>query len=95
MAFGNSELADTDEAMHLAGILIAEQGGSFAQTHGKIAVAAGAVEEYLVLERAGHGTQGKTFLGFIVGIAQYKHPIQIMIPVIRKCFLLLIQKLRC
>ena len=81
MALRNGELAHTDETVHLAGILIAEQGGGLTQAHGEIAVAAGAVEEYLVMEWAGHGAQGKAFLGLIVGIAQHKHAIQVMIPV--------------
>jgi len=81
MALRNGELAHTDKTVHLAGILIAEQGGGLTQAHGEIAVAAGAVEEYLVLERAGHGAQGKAFLGLIVGIAQHKHAVQVMIPV--------------
>ena len=34
MALRNGELAHTDETVHLAGILIAEQGGGLTQAHG-------------------------------------------------------------
>ena len=81
VAFGDGELAHTDQAVHLAGILIAEEGGRLAQAHGKIPVAPGAVQKHLVLEGAGHGTQGKALLGLIVGIAQDEHAVAVVIPV--------------
>ena len=81
MALGNGELADADQAVHLAGILVAEQGGGLAQTHGQVAVGPLAVQVDLILERAGHGTHGKTFLGFIIRIAQNEHAVQIVVPV--------------
>ena len=67
--------------MHLTGVLIAEQGGRLAQTHGQIAVAAAPVQIHLILERAGHGTQGEALLRLVHGIAQNKHAVQIVIPV--------------
>ena len=67
--------------MHLAGILIAEQGRGLAQAHGQIAVGALAVQIHLVLEGAGHGPQGEALLGLVVGVAQDEHTVQVMIPV--------------
>ena len=81
MSLGDGELADADQAVHLTGVLVAEQGGCLAQTHGQVAVAAAAVQEHLILERAGHGTQGKALLRLIRGIAHDEHAVQIMIPV--------------
>ena len=81
MSLGDGELADTDQAVHLAGVLVAEQGGRLAQTHGQVAVAAAAVQEHLILERAGHGTQGKALLRLVGGIAHDEHAVQIVIPV--------------
>ena len=80
MTFGNRKLTHTNESMHFTAVLVTEQCGRFAQTHGQITVTAGTIQENLILERAGHGTQGKTLLGFIVRITQNKHAIQIMIP---------------
>ena len=44
MSLGDGELADADQAVHLTGVLVAEQGGCLAQTHGQVAVAAAAVQ---------------------------------------------------
>ena len=65
-ALGNGELADTDEAVHLAGILIAEQSGGLAQAHGQVAVGPLAIQVYLILEGAGHRPQGEALLGLVV-----------------------------
>ena len=81
VTLGNGELAHTDQTVHLAGVLVPEQGGSFCQTHGQITVGTLAVQVNLILERAGHGTQGEAVLGLIVGIAQNEHAVQIVIPV--------------
>ncbi len=81
MALGNGELANADQSVHLAGVLVAEQGGRLAQTHGQVAVGALAVQEHLVLERTGHGTQSKALLGLIVRIAQNEHAVTVVIPV--------------
>ena len=78
---GDGELADADQAVHLAGVLVAEQGGRLAQTHGQVAVAAAAVQVHLILERAGHGTQGEALLRLVHGVAQDEHTVQIVIPV--------------
>ena len=81
VTLGDGELAHTDEAVHLAGVLIAEEGRGLAQAHGQVPVAAAPVQEDLVLEGAGHGTQGKALLGLVVGIAQDEHAVQIVVPV--------------
>ena len=67
--------------MHLAGILVAEERGGLSQTHGQVTVGALAVEIDLILERAGHGTQGEAFLFLIIRIAENEHAVQIVIPV--------------
>ena len=81
MALGDGELADADQTVHLAGILVAEQGGRLAQAHGQVAVAAAPVQEDLILERAGHGTQGKALLRLVHGVTHDEHTVQIVIPV--------------
>ena len=81
MALGDGELADTDQAVHLTGILVAEQGGRLAQTHGQIAVGTLAVQVHLILEGAGHGTQREALLGLVGRIAHDEHTVQIVIPV--------------
>ena len=81
MTLGNGELADADEAVHLAGVLVAEQGGRLAQAHGQVTVAAAPVQIHLILEGAGHGTQSKALLRLVHGIAQDEHAVQIVIPV--------------
>ena len=67
--------------MHLAGILVAEQGGGFTQAHGQITVGALAVQIHLILEGTGHRPQGKALLGLIVGITHNEHTVQIVVPV--------------
>ena len=81
MALGDGELAHTDQAVHLAGILVAEQGGRLAQPHGQVTVGALAVQIHLILEGAGHGPQGKALLRLVIGVAQHEHTVQIVIPV--------------
>ena len=81
MALRDGELTHTDQAVHLAGVLVAEQGRGLAQTHGQLTVGALAVQVDLILEGAGHGTQGKALLGLVVGIAQDEHAVQIVVPV--------------
>lgn len=81
MALGDGELAHPDQAVHLAGILVAEQGGGLPQTHGQIPVAAAPVQEYLILEGAGHGTQREALFRLVHGVAKHKHTVQIVIPV--------------
>ena len=81
VALGDGELADPDQAVHLAGVLVAEEGRGLAQTHGQVTVGPAAVQEDLVLEGAGHGTQGEALLGLVVGIAQNEHAVQIVVPV--------------
>ena len=51
------------------------------QTHGQVAVGAGAVQEDLVLEGAGHGPQCQALLLLVVGIAQDEHAVEVVIPV--------------
>ena len=81
VALGDGELADSDQAVHLAGVLVAEEGRGLAQTHGQVTVGPAAVQENLVLEGAGHGTQGEALLGLVVGVAQDEHAVQIVVPV--------------
>ena len=66
--------------MHFTAGLVAEQGGGFVIPQRQIAIGAAAVEISLVLERAGHGTQGKNlFVLFLV--AQHKHALFVVAPV--------------
>ena len=81
MTFRDGELTHTNQTVHLTGVLVAEEGRGFAQTHRQVAVRAGAVEVDLILERAGHRAQRKALFGFVVWVAQYKHAIQVVIPV--------------
>ena len=67
--------------MHLGGSLIAEQRRRFAEAHRQIAVAAAAVQIDLILERAGHRTQGEAFLRLILRVAHDEHAVKVMIPV--------------
>ena len=77
----NRELTDADQSVHLAGILVSEQRRGLSEAHRQIAVGAGAVQKYLVLERTGHRTQREAFLGFVVGISEHKHAVEVVIPV--------------
>ena len=81
MTLGDRELTHADQAVHLAGILVAEERRGFAQTHGQVAVGALTVEIHLILEGAGHGTQREAFLRFVVRVTQHEHTVQIVIPV--------------
>lgn len=81
MTLGDGKLADTDQAVHLAGVLVAEQGGRLAQAHGQVAVGPLPVQIHLILEGAGHRPQGKALLGFVIGVAQNEHAVQIVVPV--------------
>ena len=67
--------------MHLTGILVAEQGGSFAQTHRQIAVGSCSVQVDLILEGASHRTQRKALLALVIGVAHNEHTVTIVIPV--------------
>ena len=81
MALGDRKLTHADEAVHFAGVLVAEQRRRFAETHRQIAVAAAAVQIDLILERAGHRTQGEALLRLILRVAEDKHTVEIVIPV--------------
>ena len=81
MSLGNGELTDTDQTVHLTGILVAEQSGGLAKAHGQLTVGALLVQIYLILEGAGHGTESEALLALIVGIAQNEHTVQVVIPV--------------
>ena len=59
MALGNCELPHTDQSVHLAGGLVAEQRGGLVIAQRQVAVGAGFVEIRLILERAGHRAQGE------------------------------------
>ena len=83
MALGNGELTHADQAVHLARILVAEQGRGLAQTHGQVTVGTGAVQIDLILEGAGHRTQGEALLGLVVGVADDEHAVEVVIPVTR------------
>ena len=78
---GNGELPHPDQAVHFAGILIAEKRGGLPETHGQIAVGTGTVQENLILEGTGHGAESKAVFGIIVGIPDDEHAVQIVIPV--------------
>jgi hypothetical protein len=69
VAFGDCELAHADKSVHLAGVLVAEEGGRLAEAHREVSVAARAVEEDLVLERAGHRAQGVAVLRLVLRVA--------------------------
>ena len=81
VTLGDGELTNTDQAVHLAGILVTEQGRGLGKAHGKIAVGALLVQIDLILEGAGHGTHCEAFLLLVVGVANDKHAVQIVIPV--------------
>ncbi len=83
VSLGNSELADADKTVHFAAVLVSEKGGGLRKSHRKIAVGAGSVQKYLILERTSHRTERKAFLGFVVGVAEDEHTVQIVIPVSR------------
>ena len=67
MPFGDGELPDADEAVHFAGVLVAEQGRGLAVAQGQIPVGAHFAQIDLVLEGAGHGAQGEAIPGLVVG----------------------------
>ena len=81
MTLGDGKLADTGQAVHLAGILIPKQRGSLAVTQGQFPVAVLGGLVYVVLEGTGHGTQGENLI-VLFFISQDKHAFFIMIPVI-------------
>ena len=81
MALGDRKLTHTDEAVHFAGVLIAEQRGRFAETHRQIAVRTAAVQIDLILERAGHRAQGEALLRLILRVAEDEHAVEIVVPV--------------
>ena len=79
MALGNCELPHTDQSVHLAGGLVAEQRGGLVIAQRQVAVGAGFVEIRLILERAGHRAQGE-HLVILLLVAQHEHAVFIMIP---------------
>ena len=81
VAFGDRELTHADEAVHLAGILVAEQRRGLAQAHRQVAVGALAVQVDLILERAGHRAQGEALLRLVIRVAEDEHAVEIVIPV--------------
>ena len=83
VTLGNGELTYADQAVHLARVLVAEEGRGLAVAQGQIAVGARTVEVCLILEGAGHGAEGKAFLGFICGVAEDEHAVKVVIPVSR------------
>ena len=80
VAFRDGELPHADEAVHLAARLVAEQGGGLVVPQRQVAVRPGAIEVRLILERAGHRTQGK-HLVVLLGVAQHEHAVAVVIPV--------------
>ena len=81
MAFGNSELTHTNQAVHFAAVLVTEQSRGFAQAHRQLTIGTLTVQENLILERAGHRTQSEAFFSFVMRVAQDEHAVKIMIPV--------------
>ena len=67
--------------MHLTAVLVSEQCGGLGQSHGQVTVGTLTVQKYLILERAGHGTECEAFLFLIVGVAQNEHTVKVVIPV--------------
>ncbi len=80
MTLGNGKLAHPGQSVHLAGILVAEQRGSLAVAQGQIAVGMLGGFIHIVLERAGHGTQGKNFLVLLL-VSHDKHTVLVVVPV--------------
>ena len=81
MSFRDRELAHADQAVHFAGVFLAEQRTGLTQAHRQVTIGTSAVQEHLILERAGHGTQGEAFLRLVIRIAQDEHAVKVMIPV--------------
>ena len=81
MSLGDGELTNSDKSVHLAAVLVSEQGRCFRQAHRQVTVAALSVQEHLILERAGHGSEGEAFLCFVCGVAEDEHSVEIVIPV--------------
>ena len=81
MTLGDRELTHADQAVHLAGVLVAEQRGRFTKAHRQVSVRAAAVQEDLILERAGHRTQSEALLRLILRVTHDEHAVEIVIPV--------------
>ena len=81
MSFRDSELTHADQTVHFAGVFITEERGRFVESHWEVAIGTFPVQVDLVLERAGHRTQGETLALFIVRISEDKHAVEIVIPV--------------
>ena len=81
MSLGDCELTYTDKTVHLAAVLVSEESGGLAESHRESSVRALTVEEYLILERTGHGAHCEAFLGVIVRVSYYEHTVEIVIPV--------------
>ena len=80
MALRDGELADPDEAVHLAGVLVPKQGGRFTQAHGQVTVGPLPVQIHLILEGAGHGPQGEAILRLVVRVPHDEHAVPIVVP---------------
>ena len=79
MALGDGKLADAGQAVHLSGILVAEQGGSFAVAQGEFPVGVLVIFINIILEGTGHRPERKNlFVGFF--ITEDKHSVFIVIP---------------
>ena len=80
MTFGNGELTDADQTVHLAARLVAEERGGLVVTKRQIAVGTLLVEICLILEGTGHRTE-RVDLVVVVGIAENEHAVLVVIPV--------------
>lgn len=76
----NGKLTQADKTVHFSRFFVAEQGRCFSETHRQVSVGAYAIEENLILEGAGHGTQGKNVGAIVGGVSYYKHAVSIVIP---------------
>ena len=83
MSLGNSKLPYSDKSVHLARILVSEEGRCLTEAHGQIPVRALTIEIDLVLEGTSHRTQCKALLALVIRVADNKHAVEIMIPMSR------------
>ena len=91
MSLGNGELAHARQAVHLAGIFIAEQRRGFAHAVGKVAVALSAGFVNIVLERAGHRTKRiDIVVGVVLDHCDVLDPVEILVRLGRVELLLVI-----
>ena len=80
MTFGNGELTNSCQTMHLTGILITEQCRCFSIAERQITIAMLFCFVYIILERTCHRTKCK-YLFVCFFITQNKHAVFVMIPV--------------